>query len=149
MRSTPPRLAVLALASISSVLAAAPEAGWPEFRGPTGQGLATAEGLPERWSETENVRWKTPLRGKGWSSPVVLGGQVWLTTATEDGRELSALAVDQETGRVLHDRKLFTVAEPQYADKFNSYASPTPVIEPGRVYVTFGSPGTAWGTHSC
>jgi outer membrane protein assembly factor BamB len=143
MRPDLTRFAALVLALLSAAHAAAPDSGWTEFRGPTGQGLATADGLPERWSETENVRWKTPLRGKGWSSPVVLGGQVWLTTATEDGRELSVLALDQETGRVVHDRKLFSVAEPQYADKFNSYASPTPAIEPGRVYVTFGSPGTA------
>jgi outer membrane protein assembly factor BamB len=74
---------------------------------------------------------------------VVLGGQVWLTTASEDGRQLSALAVDRESGRVLHDLKLFDVEKPQYAHPFNTYASPTPVIEPGRVYVTFGSPGTA------
>lgn len=119
------------------------EENWPQFRGPTGQGLSQAKGLPLRWSETENVRWKTPIPGKAWSSPVVWGGQVWLTTATEDGRELSALAVDRESGRVIHHRKLFAVAEPQYADKFNSYGSPTPVIEEGRVYVTFGSPGTA------
>lgn len=116
---------------------------WPQFRGPTGQGLSTATGLPVTWSETENVKWKVPLHGKAWSSPVVLGEQIWLTTATEDGRELSAIALDRASGKILHDLKLFQVAEPQYADKFNSYGSPTPVIEPGRVYVTFGSPGTA------
>ena len=66
-----------------------------------------------------------------------------MTTATEDGRELFAVAVDRETGRVVHDLKLFQVETPQYAHPFNSYASPTPVIEKGRVYVTFGSPGTA------
>lgn len=119
------------------------DANWPEFRGPTGQGLSTATGLPVTWSETENVKWKTAIHGKAWSSPVVWGTQVWLTTATEDGRELFAVALDRETGKVLHDVKLFTVAEPQYADKFNSYGSPTPAIEEGRVYVTFGSPGTA------
>lgn len=116
---------------------------WPQFRGPTGQGLSAATGLPVKWSETENVKWKVPLAGKAWSSPVILGDQIWLTTATEDGRELSAIALDRATGRILHDLKLFQVAEPQYADKFNSYGSPTPVIEPGRVYITFGSPGTA------
>jgi outer membrane protein assembly factor BamB len=116
---------------------------WPQFRGPTGQGLSTARGLPLTWSETENVRWKTAIHGKAWSSPVIWGGQVWLTTATEDGRALYAMALERESGRIRHDLKLFEVAEPQYADKFNSYGSPTPVIEEGRVYVTFGSPGTA------
>ena len=71
------------------------------------------------------------------------GSQVWLTTATPDGKQLSALALDKDTGKILHDLKLFDVATPQFAHAFNTYASPTPVIEPGRVYVTFGSPGTA------
>lgn len=116
---------------------------WPQFRGPTGQGVADATGLPVTWSETENVKWKTPLKGKAWSSPVVWGAQVWVTTATEDGRQLGAIAIDRESGRVVHDVALFSVEQPQYADKFNSYGSPTPVIEAGRVYVTFGSAGTA------
>jgi outer membrane protein assembly factor BamB len=116
---------------------------WPEFRGPNGSGKATETGLPLTWSETQHVRWKTPLHGRAWSSPVVLGNQVWVTTATPDGRQLSAIALDQATGTVIHDIKLFDVATPQYAHPFNTYASPTPAIEPGRVYVTFGSPGTA------
>jgi outer membrane protein assembly factor BamB len=116
---------------------------WPQFRGPDGDGVSHVARLPIRWSESENVRWKTPIHGKGWSSPIVLGGRVWMTTATPDGRELYAIAVDQTTGRVLLDLKLFDVPHPQDADPFNSYASPTPVAEPGRVYVTFGSAGTA------
>jgi outer membrane protein assembly factor BamB len=116
---------------------------WPQFRGPEGDGVSTATGLPVTWSETENVRWKTAIHGRGWSSPVILGRQIWLTTATPDGKQLFALAVDKETGKILHDLKVFDVPNPQYADAFNSYASPTPFIEPGRVYVTFGSPGTA------
>ncbi len=116
---------------------------WPEFRGPDGRGMAAGSGLPLRWSETERVRWKTAVHGRAWSSPVVLEGQVWLTSATEDGRQLYAMAFDGETGRVVHDLKLFDVSTPQYAHPFNTYASPTPVIEAGRIYVTFGSAGTA------
>jgi outer membrane protein assembly factor BamB len=119
------------------------EENWPQFRGPTGQGHSTATGLPLTWSETEHVKWKTAIHGKAWSSPVVWGDQIWLTSATEDGRELFAVAVDRASGKILHDLKLFQVAEPQYADKFNSYGSPTPVIEAGRVYISFGSPGVA------
>jgi len=119
------------------------QAQWPQFRGADGTGISENRGLPLVWSETKNVRWKTRIHGRAWSSPVILGGQVWLTTATEDGRELFALAIDQESGRILHDLKLFHVEKPQYAHPFNTYASPTPVIEPGRVYVTFGAPGTA------
>jgi outer membrane protein assembly factor BamB len=116
---------------------------WPQFRGPGGDGVSPAPGPPLEWSESRNVRWKTAIHGRAWSSPVVFGRQVWLTTATPDGRQLSAIALDKETGRIVYDLKLFDVPNPQYAHPFNSYASPTPVVEAGRVYVTFGSPGTA------
>ena len=86
---------------------------------------------------------RPPIHGRAWSSPVVLGSQVWLTTATPDGKELFAVAIDKDSGKILFDLKLFDVATPQYAHPFNTYASPTPVAEAGRVYVTFGSPGTA------
>jgi len=117
--------------------------GWPQFRGTDGNGHSDAKGLPLRWSESSQVQRKTAIHDRGWSSPVVLGGQVWMTTATEDGRALYAVCVDLGSGAVQHDLKLFEVADPQFCHKFNSYASPTPVLEPGRVYVTFGSPGTA------
>ena len=116
---------------------------WPQFRGPDGNGHSAARDLPLNWSETENVVWKTAIHGRGWSSPVIYNSQIWLTTATEDGRKLYALCIDRETGRIIRDLNLFDVAQPQYAHPFNSYASPTPVIEKGRVYVTFGSAGTA------
>lgn len=135
-----------AVIAVALALAAAPaSAQWPQFRGPDGNGMAAvAVGeLPLFWSETDNVRWRTPIHGRAWSSPIVLGGQVWVTTATESGRELFAVAVDRETGRVLHDIKLFDVEKPQFAHPQNTHASPTPVGEPGRVYVTFGAAGTA------
>src|SRR5215210_4637308 len=102
---------------------------WPQFRGPTGQGVSDATGLPATWSETENVFWKTAIHGKSHSSPVVWGGQVWVTTATEDGRALSALCVDKNDGHIVFDLKLFEVPTPQYAHPFNSYSSPTPAVE--------------------
>jgi outer membrane protein assembly factor BamB len=116
---------------------------WPQFRGPDGNGVSANAAIPLTWSEGENVRWKTAVHGRAWSSPVILGRQVWVTTATPDGRQLFAVAVDKDTGRIQFDLKLFDVPNPQFAHSFNTYASPTPVIEPGRVYVTFGSPGTA------
>ena len=116
---------------------------WPQFRGPEGTGHSPSTGLPLTWAEGKNVVWKTPVHGRAWSSPVILGNQVWMTTATPDGRELFAVALDRDSGKIVFDLKLFDVATPQYAHPFNTYASPTPVIEPGRVYVTFGSPGTA------
>jgi outer membrane protein assembly factor BamB len=116
---------------------------WPQFRGPDGTGMSATATLPLTWGEGKNIRWKTAVHGRAWSSPVILGNQVWMTTATEDGRQLFAVALDRQTGKVVYDLKLFEVAQPQEAHPFNTYASPTPVIEPGRVYVTFGSPGTA------
>jgi outer membrane protein assembly factor BamB len=134
---------VARIVSVALVGATPLRADWPQFRGPEGTGVSTSRDLPLTWSERKNVKWKTPLHGRAWSSPVVLGGQVWVTSATEDGRQLFAIALDRESGRILHDLKLFEVATPQYAHPFNTYASPTPVAEPGRVYVTFGAPGTA------
>jgi hypothetical protein len=99
---------------------------WPEFRGPAGDGHSDAKGLPLEFGEDKNVKWKTAIHGKGWSSPVIWGSQIWLTTATEDGTELSVVCVDKESGKVLRDEVLFRVATPQFCHKFNSYASPTP-----------------------
>lgn len=122
---------------------------WPEFRGPFGNGHAAAEsakpvGLPLRWSETENVKWKTPIPHSGWSTPVVMGGQIWLTTATEEGHDFYVLCLDAESGKVLLNQKLFHADKPEpLGNSVNGYGTPTPVIEPGRVYLNFGSYGTA------
>jgi outer membrane protein assembly factor BamB len=137
------RIFALPLALSLVVSAAIAEESWPEFRGPTRQGMSSATGLPLTWSETEHVKWKTEIHGRAWSSPVVLGDQVWLTTASEEGHDLFAIAVDRASGKVLHDVRLFHVDKPQYADRFNSYGSPTPVLEQGRVYLSYGSAGTA------
>ncbi len=119
------------------------EDSWTQFRGSRGDGVSASTGLPTQWSESEHVAWKTAIHGRAWSCPVILDGQIWITTATEDGQQLFAVCVDEKSGKIVHNRKLFTVEKPQFAHKFNTYASPTPVIEKGRVYVTFGSPGTA------
>ncbi len=116
---------------------------WPQFRGPRGDGTSEANDLPVTWSESENIAWKTPIHGKAWSSPVIWGDQIWMTTATEGGHERYAVCVDRETGKIVHDQLLYTIDEPQFCHVFNSYASPTPVVEQGRVYVHFGSAGTA------
>lgn len=132
-----------ALASVLIASAGAAE-NWTSYRGPTDQGLSDATGLPVKWSETENVKWKIPIDGKAWSSPVIWGDRIWLTNATEDGTRLSALCVDAKSGKIIHDlKRLHGNPAPQYCHPFNSYASPSPAIEEGRVYVSFGSPYTA------
>jgi hypothetical protein len=123
---------------------------WPQFRGPSGQGHSNERGLPLEWSETRNIAWKTPLSDSGWSSPVVAGGRVWLTTAREmnDNRRrpevsLRALAFDVASGRQLIDVEVFRIdtSRPQHLK--NTRASPTPILDGDRVYVHFGADGTA------
>ncbi len=118
---------------------------WPQFRGPTGQGLSTETGLPLEWSESQNVRWKTAVPGIGWSSPVVADDRVWLTTAVVDrsGTSLRALAFDTATGRQVVDAEVFRLPRRNLLNPKNSHASPTPVVEGDRVYVHFGADGTA------
>src|SRR5262249_16094627 len=120
------RLAILSSAMLA--LSAWANEDWPQFRGPHGDAQSDSLDLPLTWSESVNVKWKAPVHGKTWSSPVVLGDQVWLTTATEDGRSLFIVCVDRDTGRILRDEKIFEVEQPQFCHQFNSYASPTPVV---------------------
>jgi outer membrane protein assembly factor BamB len=132
----------------SAMLLALPIAAqdWPQFRGPTGQGVAeSGGGLPIEWSPTKNVAWKTPVAGRGWSSPVVAHGRVWLTTAVTDRRDTSLRLVsfDAESGRAAQDVEVFRVRKTDLLNAKNSHASPTPVVDGERVYVHFGSEGTA------
>ncbi len=116
---------------------------WPEFRGPTGQGHSEEYGLPLTWSETENVRWKVAISGRGWSSPVIQGNRLWLTTATEEGRSLRAISIDCNNGAVLQNAEIFHLNSPGEINQKNSFASPTPVLENERIYAHFGAYGTA------
>ncbi|HEX3727121.1 MAG TPA: PQQ-binding-like beta-propeller repeat protein [Pirellulales bacterium] len=116
---------------------------WPQFRGADGQGHATARGVPTTWSESENVRWKTPIRGSGWSSPVVAGDQVWLTTAIEEEQSLRAICVARESGQIVHDVEVFRKDDLGRIAAKNSHASPTPVLDGDSVFVHFGAHGTA------
>ncbi len=158
----------LAIATAAlACLAAARADSWPQWRGPEGQGHAPeAHDLPVTWSETENVAWKTPLPGRGWSSPVIQGDRIWLTTALqttlsdEERRarlagvprsgqlalsgpvSFRALCVDRATGKILHDVELFRVESPAPIHSLNSYASPSPVLADGRLFCHFGAFGT-------
>jgi outer membrane protein assembly factor BamB len=121
---------------------------WPEFRGSSGQGHSTERGLPLVWGETKNVRWKVAIPGKGWSSPAIQGNRIWLTTATEEGRSLRALALDRNTGALLQNIEVFRLKSTGALHAKNSLASPTPVLEGDRVYLHFGAHGTACLTQS-
>ena len=99
MRPLARRLAVAVMLTVP--LSSLPlRAQWPQFRGPDGTGNSSSKNLPLTWGEGKNVRWKTAVHGRAWSSPVILGNQVWMTTATEDGRELFAVALDRDTGKL-------------------------------------------------
>ena len=148
-------LMVFAFSDLPQVMA---DESWPQFRGPTGQGQAAECSVPDRFDQKSAMRWRTELEGRGWSSPVVADGKVWLTTAIEHERlkktvrnevkdvasklNLKVLCLDFASGSLLHNIEVaeFDDAEPIHA--LNSYASPTPVIANGRVYCHFGSYGT-------
>lgn len=115
---------------------------WPDFRARAGHGSSPGPG-PVEWTATEGQVWSTPIPGRGWSSPVVFGGQVWMTTALDNGRSLRAVCVDLDTGAIVHNVEVFAPEEPDHVHNVNSHASPTPVVEEGRVYVSFGNMGNA------
>jgi outer membrane protein assembly factor BamB len=122
---------------------------WPEFRGPTGQGTSSARNVPVHWSATSNVVWKTAVPGEGWSSPVIVAGRIYLTSAVPPAGggtpTLHALCVDATTGKILWDTEVFkpeSNATSQFHKK-NSHASPTPIVSGDRLYVHFGHMGTA------
>jgi len=135
------------------------ESNWPQFRGPLGNGSSPARDVPLTWGETNNIVWKVSVPGRGRSSPVVLGDHVWLTLAVEKGtrRErigpddmqttehitLEAVCLDRSDGKILWRTKLFEVEKPDPVHWFNSWATPTPVVQPERLYCDFGTFGTA------
>ena len=119
------------------------EPDWNQFRGPYGNGRSDVAKPPVHFDHDLNVLWKTPIHGKGWSSPVVWRDQVWITTAPEDGTKLHAVCLDLETGETKHDITVFDIPSPEFCHPSNSYASCTPFIEKGRIYTHFGTYGTA------
>ncbi len=167
------RLVLLCGASMMTSFGGAADTGsasWPQFRGPSGDGIAADENPPIEFGEDLNVKWKTDVVGKGWSSPVIADGVVWLTTAiervpTEQERlellrktendekkfkslaiaaaiDLKLLALDFETGSLLDSIDLSVVRQPDAIHATNSYASPTPVIDGDHLYCHFGTYGT-------
>lgn len=141
-----PRIRLVALLLPVACCNLAPAADFKQFRGNAGQGHSEETGLPLEWTESKNITWKVPIEGLGWSSPAIQGDQVWLTTAVDQGEgaySLRALCLDKASGETRHDMELFQIKNHQDVHPKNSRASPTPLIEGDRVYVHFGTYGTA------
>lgn len=158
---------VCSLALLLTYSTALHAAEWPQWRGPAGQGHASAKNLPEKFSDAENCVWKATLPGRGWSSPVIDGDAIWMTTAIEtpvseeekkkrlegvtnnqplnvSGRvSLRAICIDRLSGALRHNIELIAVDNPQPVHQLNSYASPSPVLANGKLVAHFGSSGTA------
>jgi len=135
------------LGGMTMSLGAAEKAGWPDKHGPTLDGVVSElnyKNLPLNWSDDKNVSWKVPFKGKGHSSPIVLGNQVWFTSATIDGKEQYVYCIDSHSGKVLHEKTLYVNESPEeLGNPINTYATPSCVAEDGAVYVHFGTYGTA------
>ena len=116
---------------------------WTHFRGSNLNAIATETQVPLVWNDSTNIMWKTDIEGKGWSSPVVYGNQVWVTTATDNGKRMLAVCVDINTGKKIYDLLLFQPDTIQSKHAINTYATPTCCIEEGFVYAHFGTYGTA------
>ena len=116
---------------------------WTHLRGSNLDGHSVSQQAPINWSETNNVLWKTEIRGVAWSSPVVYGDQIWTSSATRNGEEMFAVCTDFNSGKIVKEVMLFKPDSVQHIHPTNSYATPTPCIEDGYVYMHFGTYGTA------
>ena len=134
---------ISALILLSGISLYSQDNNWSHFRGSNLDGICRTANIPEKWNDTTNILWKVPISGKGWSSPVVWGNQVWITTATTDGKQMFGVCLDKRTGKEIFNQKLFESATTYSKHDFNTYATPTPCIEEGFVYIHFGTSGTA------
>jgi outer membrane protein assembly factor BamB len=141
---SPLSTAALCLAPLLLAGAATAADSWPRFLGTSQNNVVTdAPKLPVQWDEKKAIRWRTEVPGEGWSSPLVADGRIWLTTATEEGHSLRAVAFDYETGKLLNDVEVFRLEAVPPKHRRNSHASPTGLLSGGRFYVHFGTNGTA------
>jgi outer membrane protein assembly factor BamB len=124
---------------------------WPQFRGPTGQGVSSEKNLPAKWSTTKNVAWQVTVPGRGWSSPIVHKGRIYLTTAVKpddaagNDRSLRAICLDAKTGKTIWNNEVFFQkdGDVERIHGKNSFASPTPLTDGRHLFVHFGPQGTA------
>ena len=127
--------------SLSLLLSAtAPAADWPMWRGPNGDGTTSESGLPEKWSTTENVVWKTELPDRGNSTPVVWGDKVFVTQAIEKAGRRLLLCFDRKTGKQLWEAGI-TYKEPELTHGTNPYCAASPSTDGKLIVVFFASAG--------
>jgi outer membrane protein assembly factor BamB len=134
---------LLTLLVVSSLLWSQQTGAWTHFRGSELNGISQEKGFPTVWNDSTNIAWRIPETGKGWSSPVVFGNQVWYTTASSETREMRVVCADLATGTILFDKLVFQPEKLYRIHAINSYATPTPAIEEGFIYLHFGRYGTA------
>ena len=115
---------------------------WTHFRGSNLNGISAMTQAPVLWNDSTNIIWKTDIQGKGWSSPVVFGDQVWITTATENGKRMLGVCLDINSGKKIYNVNLLQPDSVYSKHSINTYATPTSCIEAGFVYMHFGSYGT-------
>jgi outer membrane protein assembly factor BamB len=128
------RLVLAALAVVSTAGSAAQGEDWPCFRGPGRQGISQEKGVPVQWSTTSNIRWKTAIPGEGWSSPIVSGDRVFVTTALDEGKSLHLICLDRASGKIAWDKEI-VLQKAGHKSSQNSYATSTPATDGKRVYV--------------
>ena len=116
---------------------------WTHFRGTNLNGISEDHNVPVTWNDSTNIIWKTGIQGKGWSSPVVFGDQIWVTSASEDGKQMAGICLNFNSGKLIYNINLFQPDSTYPKHSINTYATPTPCIEDGFVYLNFGTYGTA------
>jgi outer membrane protein assembly factor BamB len=131
-KRTPLTLSVLTLCLLAPTGVRAED--WPCFRGPGHQGISQEKGVPTKWSATENIRWKTAIPGEGWSSPIVVGDKIFVTTATDEGTSLHLICLDRKSGQTTWDREIIK-QKAGHKQQYNSYATSTPTSDGQRLYV--------------
>jgi outer membrane protein assembly factor BamB len=136
-------LAGMQVSAVMQGFAAEPVRQWTHFRGSDLNGITAETGFPVEWDHDKNIAWRTRIPGKGWSSPVVYGNQIWVTTAPAEGGPMDAVCLDFNTGEILHTIRIVEPDSIYRIHDVNSYATPTAAIEEGFVYIHFGKYGTA------
>jgi outer membrane protein assembly factor BamB len=127
----------LLAASLLATVALADEQEWTRFRGPNGTGVSTAKGIPTAWTE-KDYNWKATLPGVGHSSPVIWGDKVFVTSADSDTAERIVICLDAGSGKSLWEQRYPSRVHPKH--KFNTFASSTPAVDAGQVYVSWSTP---------